>query len=189
MGAFKPVRFVDVALEGEFWCERLETVLTKTIPSQHVQLGKHGILEALTLPSPPPGLEESGSMAGMDMGGTPAAGDSGETPLMPGMATQSEVDELKTLPPAEMDLQFLRLMIRHHEGGVLMAEAALEKAEDEHVLGFAQQVVNTQSAEIKTMTEMLEARMAGTATPAAGTPVATPEPMDMPGMATPAEGH
>jgi uncharacterized protein (DUF305 family) len=138
-------------------------------------------------------------MAGMDMGdvdhsATPAAGDSGEVPLMPGMATQSEVDELNTLPPAEMDMQFLRLMIRHHEGGVLMAEAALEKASDEHVLGFAQQIINTQSAEIQTMTDMLEARMASSVTPAAGTPVATPEAMDMdmPGMATPAahaEGH
>ncbi|MEQ1956384.1 glycoside hydrolase family 127 protein [Mesorhizobium sp. CN2-181] len=56
MNAFKPVRFVDVALEGNFWRERLETVLTRTIPSQHVQLGKHGILESLTLPNPAPPL-------------------------------------------------------------------------------------------------------------------------------------
>ena len=56
MSGYKPVRFVDVALEGQFWRERLETVLTRTIPSQHVQLGKHGILESLTLPNPPPPL-------------------------------------------------------------------------------------------------------------------------------------
>jgi DUF1680 family protein len=56
MSGFKPVRFVDVHLEGAFWRERLETVLTRTIPSQHVQLGEHGILESLTLPSPPPPL-------------------------------------------------------------------------------------------------------------------------------------
>ena len=56
MSQFEPVRFVDVKLEGEFWRERLETVLTRTIPSQHVQLGKHGILESLTLPNPPPPL-------------------------------------------------------------------------------------------------------------------------------------
>ena len=31
-------------------------MLTRTIPSQHVQLGKHGILESLTLPNPPPPL-------------------------------------------------------------------------------------------------------------------------------------
>jgi DUF1680 family protein len=56
MNEFKPVRFVDVTLEGLFWRERLETVLTRTIPSQHVQLGKHGILESLKLPNPPPPL-------------------------------------------------------------------------------------------------------------------------------------
>jgi DUF1680 family protein len=31
-------------------------VLERTIPSQHLQLGKHGILESLTLPNPPPPL-------------------------------------------------------------------------------------------------------------------------------------
>jgi len=52
---------------------------------------------------------------------------------MPGMATQSQVDELQTLPPAQLDIRFLQLMIRHHQGGVMMAHAALEKAEDEDV--------------------------------------------------------
>src|SRR5919197_1041805 len=53
MSKFLPVRFVDVHLEGQFWRERIETVLTRTIPSQHIQLGAHGILESLTLPNPP----------------------------------------------------------------------------------------------------------------------------------------
>jgi DUF1680 family protein len=56
MGQFAPVRFVDVHLEGQFWRERLDTVLARTIPSQHVQLGRHGILDSLTLPNPPPPL-------------------------------------------------------------------------------------------------------------------------------------
>lgn len=56
MGKFTPVPFVDVHLEGQFWGERLDTVLARTIPSQHVQLGAHGILESLTLPNPPPPL-------------------------------------------------------------------------------------------------------------------------------------
>jgi DUF1680 family protein len=56
MGRFAPMRFVDVHLEGQFWRERLETVLIRTIPSQHVQLGKNGILESLSLPNPPPPL-------------------------------------------------------------------------------------------------------------------------------------
>jgi DUF1680 family protein len=56
MSKLAPVRFVDVAIKGAFWRERLETVPTRTIPSQHVQLGGHGILESLALPDPPPPL-------------------------------------------------------------------------------------------------------------------------------------
>jgi hypothetical protein len=56
MSQYHPVRFVDVRLEGEFWKERLETVLTRTIPSQHKKLGENGILESLKLPQPPPPL-------------------------------------------------------------------------------------------------------------------------------------
>ena len=51
-----PLRFIDVKLEGQFWRERLETVLTRSIPSQHVQLERHGILPSLKLPDPPPPL-------------------------------------------------------------------------------------------------------------------------------------
>ena len=56
MSEFTPVRFVDVQIEGDFWRERLETVLTRTIPSQHAQLTAHGILDSLKLPDPPPPL-------------------------------------------------------------------------------------------------------------------------------------
>jgi uncharacterized protein (DUF305 family) len=157
----------------------------------------------MTLPSPPPGLEAGDSMAGMDMdhSATPApgdtTGDSAETPLMPGMATRSQVDELNTLPPDQMDIRFLQLMIRHHQGGVMMAQAALEKAGDENVLNFAQQVIDTQDAEIETMTSMLNERLAveGSATPEAGAPgtpgAGTPEAdmSGMPGMASPAATH
>jgi uncharacterized protein len=53
---YHPLRFVDVRLEGDFWRERLETVLTKTIPSQHVKLTEYGYLDSLKLPQPPPPL-------------------------------------------------------------------------------------------------------------------------------------
>ena len=41
MSQYAPVRFVNVRLEGEFWKERLETVLKTTIPSQHKKLGEY----------------------------------------------------------------------------------------------------------------------------------------------------
>ncbi len=56
MRKYFPVRFSDVRVEGAFWRERLDTVLTRTIPSQYRQLESHGILESLTIPQPPPPL-------------------------------------------------------------------------------------------------------------------------------------
>jgi uncharacterized protein len=53
---FSPVNFKDVSITGAFWRERLDTVLTRTIPSQHEQLEKNGILESLDVPKPPPPL-------------------------------------------------------------------------------------------------------------------------------------
>jgi uncharacterized protein (DUF305 family) len=151
----------------------------------------------MTLPSPPPGLVDDDLMVDMNMGvddhdatATPSA----DVPLMPGMATQAEVDELKTLPPDQMDIRFLQLMIRHHQGGVMMAQAALEKASDEHVLNFAQQVINTQQAEINTMTDMLNDRLAASgsssSTESPATPTADSGDMSaMPGMASPTATH
>ena len=56
MRKYASVKFSDVKVTGDFWSERLETVLTKTIPSQHHQLDIHGILESLKLVQPTPPL-------------------------------------------------------------------------------------------------------------------------------------
>ena len=54
---FSPVPFAKVKLEGAFWKERLEVVLSRTIPSQHAKLAEVGILGSLKLPQPPPPLK------------------------------------------------------------------------------------------------------------------------------------
>jgi hypothetical protein len=56
MRRYTSVDFTDVRIEGAFWRERLETVLTRTIPSQHERLVQHGILDSLDVPQPPPPL-------------------------------------------------------------------------------------------------------------------------------------
>ncbi len=56
MRIYSSVKFSDVKVTGPFWGERLDTVLTRTIPSQHRQLVSHGILESLELPQPVPPL-------------------------------------------------------------------------------------------------------------------------------------
>ncbi len=47
MRQYSPVNFADVRITGDFWRERLETVLTHTIPSQHGKLDEVGILASL----------------------------------------------------------------------------------------------------------------------------------------------
>lgn len=56
MRKYTPANFADVAVEGDFWRERLDTVLAHTIPSQHKKLEEYGMLEALALPKPVPEL-------------------------------------------------------------------------------------------------------------------------------------
>ena len=56
MTGLQPVDFTRVSMDGAFWRERLDTVLKATIPSQHVRLEEHGLLESLKLPKPVPPL-------------------------------------------------------------------------------------------------------------------------------------
>ena len=78
--------------------------------------------------------------------------------LMPGMATQEQIAQLDTLPVAEAEGLFFQLMIRHHQGGIEMAQALLDRSDDDMVRGVAQQMIVIQTAEIDTMNQMLEAR-------------------------------
>ncbi|MGY1722401.1 DUF305 domain-containing protein [Blastococcus sp. SYSU DS0533] len=86
--------------------------------------------------------------------------------LMPGMATEEELAELRGLSGTAFDVEFLRLMIRHHQGGFDMAAYAAENAEEQAVRDLARSMVRSQGAEVETMTRMLAAR--------GGTPL--PEP-------------
>lgn len=78
--------------------------------------------------------------------------------LMPGMATREELESLRSLPVPEAEIQFLQLMIRHHQGALHMAEAYLEREDHEQVGEFARNVLAAQDREIQTMNMMLEQR-------------------------------
>jgi len=75
---------------------------------------------------------------------------------MPGMASQEEVDQLRSLPAAEMNAQFLNLMIVHHAAGVDMAQAILERSDRPEVVALAEAIVRTQQAEIDLMNDILD---------------------------------
>ncbi|MGY2065058.1 DUF305 domain-containing protein [Blastococcus sp. SYSU DS0619] len=100
--------------------------------------------------------------AGHDMDGMEMAAGT----LMPGMATEEELAELRSLSGTAFDVEFLRLMIRHHQGGFDMASYAAENAEVAAVRDLARSIEQSQGVETTTMTRMLTAR--------GGTPL--PEP-------------
>ncbi|MGH8998594.1 MAG: DUF305 domain-containing protein [Acidimicrobiia bacterium] len=75
---------------------------------------------------------------------------------MPGMATSEELEAQAEATGTQAEEEFLHLMIRHHQGGVQMAEAALERASDDEVLGLAELIVAAQRSEIGEMSATLE---------------------------------
>lgn len=82
----------------------------------------------------------------------------GHTGPMPGMASGEEIAELNTLPVAEMEEQWLRLMIRHHRGAVPMADTAHDRAESPEVAGLAGKMSAGQQSEVDLMQSMLAER-------------------------------
>jgi uncharacterized protein (DUF305 family) len=85
--------------------------------------------------------------------------------LMPGMATEDELANLRSLSGTAFDVEFLRLMIRHHEGGLGMARYAEAHAETAVVRSLARSIADSQTAETELMTGMLADR-GGTPLPA-----------------------
>ena len=110
---------------------------------------------------------EMGLMRGyLDLWGLPLTGD--DIPMtwmgmptegpMPGMATPEDVERLRTLPVDQAEMLFLQFMIRHHQGGVEMAQAVLDRSDQKQVTFLAGRIVMLQNAEIGTMNSMLEDR-------------------------------
>lgn len=105
---------------------------------------------------PPTGGETMAWMATDEHAGHDAA--MGADGLMPGMATEEELAELRDSSGTAFDRRFLQLLIRHHQGGLEMAEAAADRAEEQAVRSLAGTIAETQTAETATMAKMLSDR-------------------------------
>ena len=89
-------------------------------------------------------------MPGMDM--------ASHSMLMPGMLTEKQMAALKTAKGEEFDRLFLRGMIQHHNGALIMVKDLFETAgagQDAELFNFASDVDSGQRAEIKIMQTML----------------------------------
>lgn len=140
----------------------LRTVAIDIALTQQAQIGMMtGMLDVWDLPTtgedPPMTWMGDGANAAMPTakGGEIETGDHAMDGRMPGLATAEEKASLSTLPVAEMNEQFLRLMIRHHEGGILMAQEALDHAETDQIRDLARGIITAQHTEIEQMQQML----------------------------------
>jgi uncharacterized protein (DUF305 family) len=75
--------------------------------------------------------------------------------LMPGMATEAQMAQLRAASGTEFDVLFLTLMRQHHLGGIHMAEAADELADDGDVRWLAETMVDGQQREITDIQSLL----------------------------------
>jgi uncharacterized protein (DUF305 family) len=89
-------------------------------------------------------------MPGMDM--------SKHEMLMPGMLTAKQMGALRKAKGQEFDKQFLRGMIQHHNGALIMVKELFDTAgagQDAELFNFTTEVDSGQRAEIKIMQTML----------------------------------
>jgi uncharacterized protein (DUF305 family) len=78
--------------------------------------------------------------------------------LMPGMLTASEMQQLAEAKDAEFDRLFLTLMIKHHEGALVMVEELFSTpgaGQQSDTFAFASDVDTDQRMEMARMSAML----------------------------------
>ena len=78
--------------------------------------------------------------------------------LMPGMLTEKQMAALRKAKGQEFDQLFLKGMIQHHNGALIMVKELFDTAgagQDAELFNFATDVDSGQRAEIKIMQTML----------------------------------
>ncbi|MFF5209558.1 DUF305 domain-containing protein [Streptosporangium sp. NPDC000396] len=107
-----------------------------------------GWLSAWGEPAAPSGGEEHG-MSPMPF---PGMGDHG----MPGMMSDEDAEELEAATGAEFDRMFLRMMIPHHKGAIMMAQMEQARGVSPEARKLAETIEITQQMEIEQMQKLLD---------------------------------
>jgi uncharacterized protein (DUF305 family) len=95
-------------------------------------------------------------MSGHDHGASHTM--SGPVATMPGMASDQEMERLRTTTGVAEDTLFLQLMLRHHQGGVPMIDYAVGHAVTDAVRTLANSMSTSQTSEMQLISGMLTAR-------------------------------
>jgi uncharacterized protein (DUF305 family) len=93
-------------------------------------------------------------MPDMDMNGSPMH-------AMPGMLTAEQMDALRQAKTTEFDRLFLKGMIQHHNGALVMVKQLFDTpgaGQDADLFDFATDADNTQQAEIRIMEDLLKGK-------------------------------
>jgi uncharacterized protein (DUF305 family) len=132
--------------------EDLRALAADVALTQQAQIGQmRGWLDAWGLP--PTSTDDPMSWAPQHAGRDRDGG-------MPGLASEGEIDQLRSSSGDGAEVLFLRLMIRHHEGGVHMALLATEAVEQDEVRALARTIAESQQTEIRYLAGLLAARHA-----------------------------
>jgi uncharacterized protein (DUF305 family) len=123
----------------------LRTVASSIVVGQEIDVGR--MIQMLRDMHAPEAAETDEAMAWMGHA-MPAA-------QMPGMATEAQLEELAASSGRSADELFVTLMTAHHEGGIEMAEYAVEHAGLEKVRSMARSMINGQRGDIAEMQSLL----------------------------------
>ena len=127
--------------------------------TQTGQIGRmQGWLELWGASAQPVGRPYMTWMAGSPTGAHDHAISSSGVATMPGMASADDLKRLRASTGNAMDVLFLQLMLRHHQGGASMLSYAAQNASQEPVRNLAAQMLSAQTAEADYITQLLTAR-------------------------------
>lgn len=136
----------------------LAQIATDIEKTQNNQVGQmQGWLALWDAPALPLG-GHMGWMAGAPGGHGHTDGGTGVVATMPGMATSADLTALRAATGPQLDVLFLQLMLRHHQGGAEMLRHAADHAAVPQVRSLATQMLGAQASETEYLRQLLVAR-------------------------------